>query len=137
VLTPGEYPDLHNSGPQYFSDIMSSVKFNQGVPAAPPVKSIPVVAELYSGADFTGRKLIIFENVADLATYSSFANSTQSAKVFRGPNYGPGSKVRFHEKAQFEGSSLDLAPGEYPNLKTGTPKMGFDVYSVQLVNVPR
>jgi hypothetical protein len=46
VLTPGAYPDIHN-GPHSFGDAMSSVKFGQGVPAAPPVSPIPVVAELY------------------------------------------------------------------------------------------
>jgi hypothetical protein len=39
VLTPGAYPDIHN-GPHSLGDAMSSVKFEQGVPAAPPVSPI-------------------------------------------------------------------------------------------------
>ena len=50
MLTPGEYGDIHNP-PILFGDVISSVKFNQGVPPAPQVTPIPVVAELYDGQD--------------------------------------------------------------------------------------
>ncbi|MDF5729783.1 MAG: hypothetical protein PUP92_17680 [Rhizonema sp. PD38] len=116
ILTPGEYPDL-NAGPVNFGDAISSVKFNQGVPPAPPVTPIPVVAELYDGNNYAGRKLIIFENVDNLATYSDYDNRTSSVKVFPGPNYTPGDKIRLYDSFNGEGKYIDLAPGEYPDLQ--------------------
>jgi Integrin beta chain VWA domain len=116
VLKPGEYPDTH-FGPIWFGDIMSSVKFNQGVPPAPPVTPIPVVAELYSQANYGGRKLIILENVDNLATYSLYDNQTYSVKVFGGPNYTPGDKIRLYDTVNGSGKYIDLAPGEYPDLQ--------------------
>jgi hypothetical protein len=116
VLKPGEYPDTH-FGPIQFGDIMSSVKFNQGVPPAPPITSIPVVVELYSQANYGGRKLIILENVDNLTTYSLYENLTYSIKVFRGPNYTPGDKIRLYDGLNGTGKYIDLAPGEYPNLQ--------------------
>jgi hypothetical protein len=116
VLKPGEYPDIH-FGPIQFGDIMSSVKFNQGVPPAPPVTSIPVVAELYSLPNYGGRKLIILENVDNLGTYSLFDNLTYSIKVFKGPNYTPGDKIRLYDNFNGQGRYIDLAPGDYPDLQ--------------------
>src|SRR5262249_2631829 len=102
VLKPGEYPDIH-FGPISFGEIMSSVKFNQGVPQAPAVTPIPVVAEVYSAPNFEGRKLILFEDVADLTAYSLFENVIFSVKVFRGPNYTAGSQVRFYDDHNYTG----------------------------------
>ena len=115
VLTPGEYPDLQT--PMLFGDAISSVKFNQGVPPAPVVSPIPVVAELYDRVNYTGRKLIIFEDVDDLATYSSYNNLTTSVKVFKGPNYSPGDKIRLYQNPDASGNYIDLEPGEYPDLQ--------------------
>ncbi|MCC3410165.1 MAG: hypothetical protein JGK17_32485, partial [Microcoleus sp. PH2017_10_PVI_O_A] len=115
VLKPGEYGDIHNP-PILFGDVISSVKFNQGVPPAPPITTIPVVAELYDGPNYGGRKLIIFEDVDNLATYSAYDNLTSSVKVFKGPNYTPGDKIRLYDTFNGSGKYIDLAPGEYPDL---------------------
>jgi hypothetical protein len=115
VLTPGEYPDL-NTGPINFGDVISSVKFNQGVPPAPPVTPIPVVAELYDGNNYGGKKLIIFEDVDNLGTYSAYDNITASVKVFPGPNYTPGDKIRLYDTFNGSGAYIELEPGEYPDL---------------------
>ncbi|NEO55756.1 MAG: hypothetical protein F6K54_23400 [Okeania sp. SIO3B5] len=116
VLTPGEYPDL-NTGPIRFGDAISSVKFNQGVPPAPAVSPIPVVAELYDRVNYAGRKLIIFEDVDNLTTYSAYNNLTSSVKVFKGPNYKPGDKIRLYDTFNGSGDYIDLEPGEYPDLQ--------------------
>ena len=115
MLTPGEYPDL-NGGPIRFGDVISSVKFNQGIPPAPPVTPIPVVAELYNGLNYTSYKLIIFEDVDNLHTYSTFNKLTSSVKVFKGPNYTPGDKIRLYDSFDGSGDYIDLEPGEYPDL---------------------
>ncbi|MDY7004376.1 MAG: hypothetical protein SWX82_10585 [Cyanobacteriota bacterium] len=116
VLKPGEYPDL-NAGPIWFGNVISSVKFNQGVPPAPAVSPIPVVAELYDGVNYGGWKLIIFEDVDNLQTYSGYSNRTSSVKVFKGPNYTPGDKIRLYETFNGSGDYIELEPGEYPDLQ--------------------
>ncbi|MCP2728154.1 hypothetical protein NJ959_06655, partial [Symplocastrum sp. BBK-W-15] len=116
VLKPGEYGDIHYP-PIQFGDVISSVKFNQGVPPAPAVTNIPVVAELYDGLNYGGRKLIIFEDVDNLGTYSAYDNLTSSVKVFKGPNYTPGDKIRLYDTFNGTGKYIDLAPGEYPDLQ--------------------
>jgi len=116
VLKPGEYGDIHYP-PIQFGDVISSVKFNQGVPPAPPVTNIPVVAELYDGLNYGGRKLIVFEDVDNLGTYSAYDNLTSSVKVFKGPNYTPGDKIRLYDTFNGTGKYIDLAPGEYPDLQ--------------------
>ncbi|NES76583.1 MULTISPECIES: hypothetical protein [unclassified Okeania] len=116
VLTPGEYPDIH-FGPIRFGDQISSVKFNQGVPPAPAMSPIPVVAELYDLINYGGRKRIIFEDVDHLGHYSGFDNRTSSVKVFKGPNYMPGDKIRLYDLFNGTGDYIDLEPGEYPNLQ--------------------
>ena len=98
--------------------MISSVKFNQGVPPAPPVTPIPVVAELYDGNNYAGKKLIVFENVDNLATYSAYDNITNSVKVFARPNYTPGDKIGLYDNFNGSGAYIDLEPGEYPNLQT-------------------
>jgi hypothetical protein len=133
VLGPGGHADIQMP-PHSFGDTMRSVKF-EGVPAAPPVSSIPVVAELYAGPNFTGRKLIIFEDVADLGRYSGFDNRTRSARIFRGPNYRPGGKVTLYDRAQFDGPSLHLEPGEYADLPPAD-NASFTVSSAQLIAGP-
>ncbi|MGK7938663.1 MAG: hypothetical protein AB4062_00595 [Crocosphaera sp.] len=116
VLKPGEYGDIHYP-PIQFGDVITSVKFNQGVPPAPPVTPIPVVAELYSVANYGGRKLIIFEDVDNLASYSAYDNLTSSVKVFAGPNYTPGDKIRLYNSFDGSGDYIELEPGEYPDLQ--------------------
>ncbi|MCC3582463.1 hypothetical protein [Microcoleus sp. PH2017_32_RDM_D_A] len=115
VLKPGEYGDIHYP-PIQFGDIISSVKFNQGMPPASPVTPIPVVAELYSAVNYGGRKLIIFEDVDNLGTYSAYDNLTSSVKVFAGPNYTPGDKIRLYDTFSGSGAYIELEPGEYPDL---------------------
>jgi hypothetical protein len=115
VLKPGEYGDIHYP-PIQFGDVISSVKFNQGVPPASPVTPIPVVAELYSAVNYGGRKLIIFEDVDDLNTYSAYNKLTYSVKVFAGPNYTPGDKIRLYDTFNGSGAYIELEPGEYPDL---------------------
>jgi hypothetical protein len=115
VLKPGEYGDIHYP-PIQFGDVISSVKFNQGMPPATPVTPIPVVAELYSAVNYGGRKLIIFEDVDNLGTYSAYDNLTSSVKVFAGPNYTPGDKIRLYDTFSGSGAYIELEPGEYPDL---------------------
>ncbi len=115
VLKPGEYGDIHYP-PIQFGDVISSVKFNQGMPPAQPVTPIPVVAELYSAVNYGGRKLIVFEDVDNLGTYSAYDNLTSSVKVFAGPNYTPGDKIRLYDTFSGSGAYIELEPGEYPDL---------------------
>ncbi len=116
MLKPGEHPDVHH-GPIRFGEAISSVKFNQGVPPAPAVSPIPVVAELYDGVNYGGQKLIIFEDVDNLTTYSGYNNRASSVKVFKGPNYSPGDKIRLYDTFNGTGDYIDLEPGEYPDLQ--------------------
>ncbi|WP_205127470.1 hypothetical protein, partial [Okeania hirsuta] len=49
--------------------------------------------------------------------YSGYNDLTSSVKVFKGPNYSPGDKIRLYQDPDASGNYIDLEPGEYPNLQ--------------------
>jgi hypothetical protein len=116
ILEPGRYSDLRY--PLSFNDRIVSVSFTLGqFPASPdPISSIQVVGELYVDKDYKGRKLIVVQDIADLHAWAAFGDNVTSVKVFAGPNYAPGSKLRLYRNKNYLGGEIALDPGDYPNL---------------------
>jgi hypothetical protein len=115
ILTgPAAYPNLVR--PYNFNDVISSVNFNQGAPGTGTITPIPVVAELYEHVNFTGRKFIVVQNVANLHTYGAFGDIVSSVKVMQGPNFAAGKKAKLCRDVGGSGGCIELAPGDYPNL---------------------
>jgi hypothetical protein len=114
VLTgPGIYPSLRI--PYNFDNVISSVKF-KGVQEAGMIPRIPIVAELYEHANFTGRKFIVIQDIANLNTYGAFGGITSSVKVMEGPDFGVSSTIKLYSGINRTGNSIELNPGMYPNL---------------------
>jgi hypothetical protein len=118
VLGPGRYSDLRY--PHNFNDRIVSVSFTMDIiPALPdPISPVPVVGELYVDKNFGGRKLIVLQDIADLHSWSAFGDNLTSVKVFAGPNYSAGSKLRLFRNKNYLGGEIALDPGEYPNLSS-------------------
>jgi hypothetical protein len=115
VLEQGAYPALDELN---FNDKISSVRFYNTINApsrwpltAAPIGPIPLVVELYEHKDFKGRKLIVIENIANLGYYAGFDNTASSLKVYPGPNYTPGSKVRLFRNNDFQPKDDPLVLG--------------------------
>lgn len=114
VLTPGAYPTLKK--PYNFENTISSVNLFRGIPSAPSIRPIRVVAELYEHANYRGKRLNILENVSNIHSYSDFGDIVSSVKVFEGPDYTSGSKARLCRDTSGRGGCIELEVGEYPNL---------------------
>lgn len=116
VLTgPDGYANLDR--PYHFEDVISSVKFSPDNNIYSPGTPIPVVVELYEDPNFRGRKLIVVENIENLHTYAAFGDIVSSVKVFPGPNFSEGRRVRLFSEIGGGGSSLPLSPGSYPDIQ--------------------
>jgi hypothetical protein len=116
LVGPGAYPNLVR--PYNFNDVISSVNFNKGVPDTGKITPIPVVVELYQHKDFGGRKLIVFEDISNLHTYSDFGDTVSSVKVLQGPNFSAGKKAKLCRHFGEGGGCIELDPGDYPNIHT-------------------
>lgn len=115
VLTgPACYPSLIR--PHNFNDVISSVKLNHGAPGTATITPIPVVVELYEHTNYTGRKFIVVQNIGNLHTYGAFGDIVSSAKVMQGPNFVLGKKAKLSRDVGGGGGSIELAPGNYPDL---------------------
>jgi Beta/Gamma crystallin len=140
VLQPGGYDDLRH--PYNFDNLISSVKFNQDIVGAYGITPIPVVAELYQHKNYQGRKLIVVQDLPDLHAWADFGDIVGSVKVFRGPNYLPGSKLKLFEDKSWSGGHIDLDVADYPDLgvspfhfndKASSVKVSWDVIVVSAV----
>ncbi len=131
VLTgPAAYPSLIR--PYGFNDVISSVNLSQGAPGTGTITPIPIVAELYEHQNFAGRKFIVLQNVSNLHTYGAFGDMVSSVKVMPGPNFVAGRKVKLCRDLGGLGGSIELAPGNYPDIH-GSHNFG-DVCSSVYIN---
>jgi hypothetical protein len=116
VLKVGAYPNinlLYN-----FGKVISSVRFS---PAFGPIwlkKDIPLVVEIYDLPNFQGKSAVIVQNVANLPNILGidFNDMTTSVRVKKGPNYVVGKKAQLFRDFNYMGGSIQLDPGDYPNL---------------------
>jgi hypothetical protein len=118
ILTAGAYPDI---GRLFnFNDAISSIRFNPPPPNAAPIGPIPLVVELYADESFTGRRLVVVEDTPNIAAAfgGEFNDVTTSVRVQEGPDYRPGKKAQLFRDLNYEGGKIDLAPGNYPDLKS-------------------
>ena len=99
-------------------DIISSVNFDKGLPGTGTISPIPVVAEIYEHPNYEGRKFIVVENIGNLHTYAALGDKISSVKVMQGPNFVEGKKVKLCRDIGGSGGCIELAPGNYPNIRT-------------------
>lgn len=150
VLPPGIYRDLHDHHFK-FGDRVASVKFilpnaQNGekvvtptsnlptVPQACQIHNIPLVVKGYGSDNFKGWRFITVEDVDTFGHYSGgWGDRLDSVKVAKGPNYVEGDTVRLYSESYFSGASVDLPPGNYPDLgTTNTPSMKNAVNSIRI-----
>ena len=68
LLTTGAYANIHLLF--NFGDVISSVRFNPTPPGAGTIAPIPLIVELYEHANFTGNRLVVVEDAADIPPIS-------------------------------------------------------------------
>ncbi|MGH7870439.1 MAG: hypothetical protein ACREP9_23045 [Candidatus Dormibacteraceae bacterium] len=150
VLPPGIYRDLHD--PHFkFGDRVASVKFilpsksnGEGsveptanlpaVPQACQIHNIPLVVKGYNIADFKSWRFITVEDVDIFGHYSGeWGDRFDSVKVVKGPNYAEGDTARLYSEPYYSGASVDLPPGNYPDLAgTKTPSIKNAMNSIRM-----
>jgi hypothetical protein len=120
----GRYPNLEH--PHNFDDMISSVKFPAGQQSSQinsKVDEIAIVAELYEHPDWTGKKLIVVEDINNLADYN-FNKKVKSVKVHKGPAYTPENYLKLCEEIYNSGQfnpnlpHIDIYPDGGTNGKT-------------------
>jgi hypothetical protein len=116
ILTAGAYANIHLLF--NFGDVVSSVRINPAQSAAGTISPIPLVVELYEHASFNGNRLVIVENAVNIPSSfgSEFNDVTTAVRVKAGPNFTAGKKAELFRDVNFAGGSIQLAPGDYPNI---------------------
>jgi len=118
ILTMGQYPNIETV--YNFNDKISSIKFQAVHPVAGTISPIKLVVEIYADANYTGNRLIVVENSANITAQfgSEFNDVTTSVIVKQGPNYATGNKAQLYRDPNYMGGMIELAPGSYPNIGT-------------------
>src|SRR5262249_30826046 len=116
ILTNGAYANIHLL--YNFGDQISSVRFNPPSGSAGTISPIPLVVELYENANFTGNRLVVVEDSANviLDFGSEFNDVVTSVRVKQGPNYAPGKQAQLFRDITYLGGKIDLPPGDYPDI---------------------
>lgn len=116
ILTTGAYSSIHLL--HNFGDLISSVRFNPAPPAAGTIAPIPLVVELFADPNFTGNRLVVVEDSANIpADFGSEFNDVVTAvRVKQGPNFVAGKEAQLFRDLNFTGGKIDLPPGDYPNI---------------------
>jgi hypothetical protein len=116
TLTAGAYANIHVL--YNFGDIISSVRFNAPHTQAATISPIKLIVELYEHANFMGRKAVIVENVSNIIAYlgSDWNDIVTAIRVRQGPNFAAGNVAKLFRDVGFFGGSINLAPGDYPNI---------------------
>ncbi len=121
-LTAGAYANIHAL--YNFGDAVSSVRFNAAPSGAGAIAPIHLIVELYEHENFMGRKAVIVENVSNIISYlgSEWNDIVTAVRVRPGPNFVAGNVAKLYRDvggpggAVGSGGSIDLAPGDYPNI---------------------
>lgn len=118
ILTAGAYSNittLYN-----FNDQISSLRFFPPYPGAATISPIKLIVELYADANYSGKRLIVVENSANITNDfgSDFNDVTTSVRVKAGPNFSAGNKALLYRDPNYMGGMIDLVPGNYPNIGT-------------------
>lgn len=71
-------------------------------------KKVTLVLELYEKINFGGKKIVLVFDTPDLDNYC-FNDKTNSIKVFRGPNYEGGAKVKVYSGKDYKGGYIELS----------------------------
>jgi hypothetical protein len=117
-LTVGAYSNIHLLF--NFGDVISSVRFNPPPPSAHVISPIPLVVELYADPTFTGNRLVVVEDSANIPAEfgSEFNDVTTSVRVKKGPDFSAGKIAQLYRDLNYMGGKIDLPPGDYPNIGT-------------------
>jgi hypothetical protein len=116
TLTAGAYANIHRLF--NFGDVISSVAINPALPMAAAITPIPLVVEIFEHANFDGRRAAIVEDVPNVPAYLGweFNDLVTAVRVKPGPNYTPGVKAQLFRDVGFLGGSIQLDPGDFPNI---------------------
>lgn len=129
VLGPGGYASLEV--PHAMNDRISSVKFGQDIALPHTIATVPLVVELYEHAGYAGQKRIILQDEPSLQANEGFARIVSSVKIFRGPSYTAGWRVRFYRGINWTDQDILLDPGDYPNLAALAPYFNDAIQSLR------
>lgn len=69
---------------------------------------VTLILELYEKVNFGGKKIVLAFDTPDLDDYC-FNDKTNSIKVFRGPNYEGGAKVKVYSGKDYKGGYIELS----------------------------
>lgn len=108
VLAPGFYPNIHEI-PYNFGDAITSISFSPAAHPTPPVYgAVPVVIEVFSDVDFSGRRSLLMRDVSSM--FEIGMNDTiSSVRIQRGPNFPfSGCHIIFYEHVNFEGRKINI-----------------------------
>lgn len=108
VLAPGFYPNIHEI-PYNFGDAITSISFSPAAHPTPPVYgAVPVLIEVFSDVDFSGRRSLIMRDVSSMFEIG-MNDMISSVRIQRGPNFPfSGCQVSFYEHVNFEGRRINI-----------------------------
>jgi hypothetical protein len=108
VLAPGFYPNIHEI-PYNFGDAITSISFSPAAHPTPPVYgAVPVVIEVFSDVDFSGRRSLIMRDVSSMFEVG-MNDMISSVRIQRGPNFPfSGCHIIFYEHVNFEGRKINI-----------------------------
>ncbi|MDA1263738.1 MAG: beta/gamma crystallin-related protein [Planctomycetota bacterium] len=137
ALGPGAYPNLQDVVKRFRT--VQSIQFESVMDTGGPEwGEIPVIIEVYAGANFTGRKATIIRDMADAHTIGG-NNIISSFKIYKGPNFPKqGARVTFYEGLDFSGTALPIMMGpadyvkSFPDLKLLPQSFDNRISSIQI-----
>lgn len=93
-------------------------------------------ALIFQHSNYGGQYRWIRSSIANFSDKIGFNDTVSSIIVYRGNDYAPGDKMRFHQHVNYEGGYLDLGPGWYPNIHIQPYSFGDKISSVTRVVDP-
>ncbi len=104
--------------------------------------TIPIIVECYEQVEFKGRKITVFQDMANLQDSlerSGFENRISSIRILKGQNFPPdGAEIVFYGHPDFEGVSLPIRmetmeyKKELPNLHPLLQNIGNSISSIKI-----
>lgn len=74
-----------------------------------------LIVKLFEHTNYGGQYRYLYTDVSNFPQ-CGFNDCVSSVIVFRGPDYQQGDTVRLYEHVNFQGRSIELSPGYYPNI---------------------
>jgi len=74
-----------------------------------------LVVKLFEHVNYGGQYRYLYEDVPSFSQHG-FNDKVSSVIIYKGNGYFQGDKVKLYEHDNFQGRSIELAPGYYPNI---------------------